>query len=76
MSNELTIQQAAELLNVSCPHMAELLEQGAIQCNGKGERLRISRADLLSYRQRQRMTSEQAMHELMEQAKDLKMGYE
>jgi len=57
MSNELTMQQAAELLNVSCPHMAELLEQGAIQCNVKGEQLRISRADLLSYRQRQRMTS-------------------
>lgn len=76
MSNELTIQQAAELLNVSCPHMAELLEQGAIQCNGEGERLRIDHTDLLSYQQRQRMTSEQAMSELMEQAQDLKMGYE
>ena len=75
MGNELTIQQAAELLNVSCPHIAELLEQGAIQFNGEGERLRISRADLLSYRQRQRMTSKQAMSELMEQAQDLKMGY-
>ena len=76
MSNELTIQQAAELLNVSCPHMAELVEQGAIKCNGEGKQLRISSADLLSYQQRQRMTSEQAMSELMEQAQDLKMGYE
>lgn len=76
MGNELTIQQAAERLNVSCPHIAELLEQGAIQFNGEGERLRISRADLLSHRQRQRMTSKQAMSELMEQAQDLKMGYE
>lgn len=76
MSNELTIQQAAELLNVSCPHMAELLEQGAIQCNGEGELLRIDHTDLLSHQQRQRMTSEQAMSELMEQAQDLKMGYE
>ena len=76
MSNELTIQQAAELLNVSCPYMAGLLEQGTFECNGEGERLRISRADLLSYRQRQRMTSKQAMSELMEQAQDLKMGYE
>ena len=56
--------------------MAELVEQGAIQCNGKGERLRIDHADLLGYQQRQRMTSEQAMSELMEQAQDLKTGYE
>ena len=76
MITELTVQQAAGLLSVSCPHTAELLEQGAVEFNGEGEQLRISSADLLSCQQRQRMTSEQAMHELMEQAQDLKMGYE
>ncbi len=29
MGNELTIQQAAELPNISCPHTAKLVEQGA-----------------------------------------------
>ena len=49
MSNELTIQQAAELLKVSCTHTAELLEQGATQCNGEGKQLQVDHVDLLSY---------------------------
>lgn len=61
MSNELTIQQPAELLSVFYPHIAELLEEGAVKFNWKGEQLRISRSDLIIYQQQKRMTSEQAM---------------
>lgn len=49
MNTELTIQQAAESLNVSCPHMAVLPEQRVAQCNGKGERPCMSHADLLNH---------------------------
>ena len=76
MGKELTVQQVAGLLNVSCPHVIELLKQGSIPCHTVDEHLRVNHADLLVYRQQQRLTSEQAMHELMEQAQDLKMGYE
>lgn len=73
---ELTTQQAAELLNVSRPYVVKLLEQGQIPYHKVGKHRRVRYADLLSYQQQQRMTSEQAMSELMEQAQDLGMGYE
>src|SRR5690242_10269198 len=49
---ELKIQEAAELLSVSRPHLTTLLEQGELPSHQVGEHRRIRLADVLSYRRK------------------------
>jgi excisionase family DNA binding protein len=73
---ELTTQEAADLLNVSRPHMIKLLESGEISYHNTGKHRRVRFADLMDYKTRRDSASEQAMMLLAEQAQALRTGYE
>lgn len=73
---ELTTQEAADMLNVSRPHLVKLLEEGAIPFHKAGKHRRVRFADLMTYKQARDLASEQAMAELAQQAQELHMGYE
>jgi len=73
---ELTTQEAADLLNVSRPHLVKLLEDGALPFHRTGKHRRIRFADLMQYKETRDRASEDAMAELAKQAQALAMGYE
>jgi len=72
---ELTTTEAAELLNVSRPHLVDLLEDGEIPFHMTGSHRRVYRRDVLEYKQKQRQEAEDAMQKLADQAQNLDMGY-
>ena len=73
---ELTTQEAADLLNVSRPHLVKLLEEGELPFHKTGKHRRVLFADLMHYKSQRDLASEQAMQALAQQAQDLRMGYE
>lgn len=73
---ELTSQEAADLLNVSRPHLVKLLDEGVIPHTKTGRHRRVKFADLMSYKQRRIEESRAAMDELVAQAQALRLGYE
>ena len=73
---ELTTQEAADMLNVSRPHLVKLLEEGVLPFHKTGRHRRVRFADLMVYRDARQKESESAMAELAAQAQQLRMGYE
>jgi excisionase family DNA binding protein len=73
---ELTTQEAADLLNVSRPHLVKLLEGGLLPFHRTGKHRRVRFADLMQFKSERERASEQAMEELAEQAQELGLGYE
>ena len=73
---ELTTQEAADLLNVSRPHLVKLLEDGQLPFHKTGKHRRVKFADLMQYKSAREQASEQAMAELAQQSQELGMGYE
>ena len=72
---ELTTQEAANLLNVSRPHLVKLLEGGDIPFSKAGTHRRIRYQDLMAYREQRMQESKSALDELTTQAQELDMGY-
>ncbi|WP_024796177.1 helix-turn-helix domain-containing protein [Tomitella biformata] len=68
---ELTTQQAAELLNVSRPHVIKLLDQGQFQYRRVGRHRRILASSLLTYQRAQQADARQAADDLAALTEDL-----
>ena len=73
---ELTTQEAADMLNVSRPHLVKLLEEGALPFHRVGKHRRVRFADLMQFKAQRDQASEDAMAALAKQAQELGMGYE
>ena len=75
MHAEMTTQQAADILNVSRPHLVKLLEQGELGFTKVGTHRRIRFEDLMVYKKKYREQSDRAMDELVKQAQEDNLGY-
>lgn len=72
---ELTTQQAADILNVSRPHLINLLERGELQFTKVGTHRRIQLKDLMAYKNVVKKRSSTAMDELVKIAQEANLGY-
>lgn len=69
--NELTTQEAADLLNVSRPHLVKLLEQGDIPYTKTGTHRRVRFADLVTYKRKRDLTRRQGLDDLTRVSQEL-----
>lgn len=74
--SEVSTQQAADILNVSRPHVVKLLEEGTIPFKKIGSHRRILLEDLLAYANQQKETRKEQLQFLTQQAQALNLGYE
>ena len=72
---EVTTQQAADLLNVSRPHVVSLLDKGEMPYRKVGARRRVRLEDVLAYRRASYRTSRDAADELTRLTQELGLDY-
>lgn len=75
VEDELTSSEAAELLNVSRPHLVKLMEEGKIPFHKVGTHRRVYRKNVLKYKACQQEDAEKAMQNLTDQVQELDLGY-
>lgn len=74
--SELSTQQAADLLNVSRPHLIKLLEKEIIPYRMVGKHRRVFLKDILLYQKIQDKERSNQLDYLTAQAQELNLGYE
>jgi hypothetical protein len=75
LSDDLTIDQAAIVLNTPCERVEDLMRMGELQFRGRDDSRRISRLDVLKCKRHIREQRNQALGELVAEAQELKLGY-
>lgn len=73
--DELSTQQAAELLHVSRPHLIKLLDEGEIPFHKVGTHRRVATADVLAYRAGRAAKRHEKLDELARVSEELPGGY-
>jgi len=73
---EISTQQAAEILNVSRPHVIKLLEKGDIPYKKVGSHRRILLQDILEYEAKFKKKRKKQLNKLASEAQKLNLGYE
>lgn len=74
--SEISTQQAADLLNVSRPHLVKLLENNTIPFKKVGSHRRVYIKDLMNYEKKLQSIRKEKLNFLSEQAQELNLGYE
>lgn len=72
---ELTTQQAASILNVSRPHLIDLLEKNVLPYRKVGTHRRILAQYLFQYKQQLEQDRLRSLDELVQLSQELAMGY-
>lgn len=72
---EVSTQQAADIMNVSRPHLVKLLEQGDIQFRKVGTHRRIMLKHLVAYESKLKRNRDRKLNFLAKQAQELNLGY-
>lgn len=73
---EVSTQQAADLLNVSRPHLIKLLEKGEIPHKKVGSHRRILLQDIVKYESNFKADRRKKLDYLAKEAQQLNLGYE
>ncbi len=75
-NSEISTQQAAEMLNVSRPHLIKLLERKIIPFKKVGSHRRVLLKDIMDYKKQLAKERETQLEFLANQAQSLNLGYE
>ena len=73
LGQQLTTQQAADLLGVSRPTLIKLLDAGRIPYDTPGRHRRLRLSDVLAYQQARRAEQRDALRQLAQDAEDLEL---
>jgi excisionase family DNA binding protein len=73
--HELSTQEAANLLNVSRPHLVSLLEKGELPHRKVGAHRRVLASDVLTYKESLLAKRNKALDELTAISQEFGMGY-
>ncbi len=72
---DLTIQEAADLLNVSCSFLMGLLEEKKIPFRKVGTQKRVLFKDVIHYKEKIDLDRCKVLDQLANEAQELDMGY-
>ena len=75
LEDEISPQEAAELLNVSRPFAAKLFDEGVFPSRKVGTHRRALASDVMAYKEREKLARLKALDELAAQSQRLNLGY-